>query len=69
MEKEDVKEAIKIDHLQYLKENMKGEKLIVMSQTDMRERRSYTKYSVEEAKMAFCLETFQFDCRAKMARR
>ena len=69
LEKEDVKEAIKMDHLQYLKENMKGEKLRVMSQTDMRERRSYTKYSVEEARMAFRLETFQFDCRANMPSR
>ena len=69
LEKEDVKEAIKIDHLQYLKENMKGEKLRVMSQTDMRERRFYTKYSVEEARMAFRLETFQFDCWANMPSR
>ena len=64
IEKEAVKEAISIDHLQYLKTNMQGEKLRVMSQTDMRERRSYTKYKVEEARMAFRLETFQFDCRA-----
>ena len=64
IEKEAVKEAITIDHLQYLKTNMQGEKLRVMSQTDMRERRSYTKYKVEEARMAFWLETFQFDCRA-----
>ena len=69
IEKEAVKEAIKLDHLKYLKENMQGEKLRVMSQTDLRERRSYTKSSVEVARMAFRLETFQFDCRANMPSR
>ena len=45
---------------------MQGEKLKVMSQTDMRYRRSYTKLNVEEERMAFRLETFQYDCRANM---
>ena len=55
--------------MRYLKENMQGEKLKEISQTDMRDRRSYTKLKVEEARMVFRLETFQFDCRANMPTR
>jgi hypothetical protein len=69
LEKEDVKEAIKMNHLKYLKETMRGEKLRILAQTHMRERKEYTKYSVEECRMAFRLETFQFDCRANMPTR
>ena len=41
--KASVEEAIKVSHLQYLKDNMKGQKLEAMQMTDMRERRHYTK--------------------------
>ena len=69
IQKEDVKEAILMNHLKYLKVEMKGKKLENMVKTDMRRRREYTKYSVEECRMAFRLETFQFDCRANMPTR
>ena len=66
IDKEIVKEAIKLSHLKFMKEEMRGVKLEKMKMTDMRERRSYTKMRVEEARMAFRLEVFQFDCRANM---
>ena len=48
---------------------MSGKKLEIMKRSDLRERRSYTKLSVEEARMAFRLEVYQFDCRANMPTR
>ena len=61
-----VKEPIKLSHLKFLKEEMRGVKLEKMKMMDLRERRSYTKMRVEKARMAFRLEVFQFDCRANM---
>ena len=69
IDKEEVKEAIRLNHLQNMKEAMQGEKLRAMAMTDMRDRRPYTKYHVEECRMAFRLETYQFDCRANMPTR
>ena len=69
LDKTAVKEAIKIHHLQYMKDNMRGQKLELMKRTDMRERRSYTKLRVDECRMAFRLEVFQFECRANMPTR
>ena len=48
---------------------MKGAKLEDMKRTDMRMRRVYTKWKVEMCRMAFRLETYQFDCRANMPTR
>ena len=48
---------------------MTGVKLEKMRMSDMRQRREYTKMRVEEARMAFRLEIFQFDCRANMPSR
>ena len=42
VQKEKVKGAINLNHLKYLKETMKGEKLRRMKESDMRERRKYT---------------------------
>ena len=67
--KEAVKEAISINHLMYLKTEMKGKKVEAMARTDMRNRRDYTQYGVEECRTAFRLESFQFDCRANMPTR
>ena len=67
--KDAVKDSIKNNHLRDLKAQMAGpgnKKLKIMSQTDMRTRRGYTKWSVEECRMAFRLETFMFDCRVNM---
>ena len=49
-----------------LKEQMPGKKLDIMKRSDLRERRRYTKLSVEEAMMAFRLEVFQFECLANI---
>ena len=56
IDKGEVKEAIRLNHLQNMKEAMQGEKLRMMAITDMRDRRPYTKYHVEEYRMAFRLE-------------
>ena len=58
-----------MNHMMQLKEQMTGKKLEIMKRSDLRERRSYTKLSVEEARMAFRLEVYQFDCRANMPTR
>ena len=42
IDKEEVKEAIRLNHLQNMKEAMQGEKLRAMAMTDMRDRRPYT---------------------------
>ena len=69
IEKEAVKEAILLHHLQYLKKEMKGKKLEIMARSDMRKRKEYNKYGIEDCHMAFRLETFQLDCRANMPTR
>ena len=69
VQKEEIKKAIKLSHLKYLKETMKGEKLRRMKKSEMRERREYTELSVEVFRMAFRLETYQFDCRVNMPTR
>ena len=69
LDKVTVKEAIKVHHLQFLKDSMTGQKLESMKRTDMRERRHYTKLRVDECRMAFRLEVFQFECRANMPTR
>ena len=69
MDKEAVKDAILIHHLQFLKTEMRGKKLEVMARSDMRSRREYTKFNVEDCRMAFRLETYQFDCRANMPKK
>ena len=69
LDKDAIKDAIKVHHLQSLKDNMTGEKLQIMKRTDMREKRPYTKLRVDECRMAFRLEVFQFDCRANMPTR
>ena len=42
LDKAEVKDAIKVQHLQSLKNNMKGQKLETMKRTDMIERLHYT---------------------------
>ena len=69
LDKDAVKEAIRSNHLKHLKEEMTSKKLKKMKTTDMRRRRDYTKLSVEECRMAFRLEVYQFECRANMLTR
>ena len=66
LDKEDVKDAILQHHLQFLKTEMRGKKLEAMARSDMRNRQEYTKFNIEDCRMAFRLETYQFDCRANM---
>ena len=54
--KEAVKEAISISHLMYLKTEIKEKKVEAMARKDLRNRRDYTQYGVEECRMAFQLE-------------
>ena len=64
--KEAIQEAIKYNHLKHLKAEManpRNKKLTAMAQTDLSSRRMYTKWSVEECRMAARLETFMVDCR------
>jgi hypothetical protein len=69
IEKSDIKEAMQLSHLKYLKEHMTGVKLESMKTTDMRARRSYTKWNLEMCRMAFRLESHQFECRGNMPTR
>ena len=48
LDKEAIKDTIKVHHLQTLKENMTGQKIQFMKQTDMRQRRPHTKLRVDE---------------------
>ena len=68
-DKMEIKEAMKVSHLLNLLEEMKGVKLERMKISDMRTRRSCTKWSIEMCRMAFMLECQQFDCRANMPNR
>ena len=69
LDKIEIREAIKVSHLQFLKEEMRGVKLEKMRNTDRRTRRLYTKWPVEMCRMAFRLESFQFECRSNMPNR
>ena len=71
-DKEAIKQAIKYNHLKHLKAEMakpSSKKLKLMAQSDMSKRRLYTKYSVEECRMAFRLETYMVDCRVNIPAR
>ena len=50
-----VKEAIALHHLTYFMTEIKGKKYKAMARTDMRRRRDYTLYGVEDCRMAFRL--------------
>ena len=49
--------------------NPRHKKLQMMSHTDMSSKRSYTRFSVEESRMAFKLETYMVDFRVNMLTR
>ena len=66
VDKEDIKKAIKYDHIKSLKLDLKGEKLKSMSNSDISTRREYTSWGLLECRMAFRLETNMFICRANM---
>ena len=48
--------------------NPRHKKLQMMSHTDMSSKRSYTRFSVEESRMAFRMETYMVDSRVNMLR-
>ena len=64
--KEDIQKAIKYDHLKALKLQLTGRKLKEMANSDVSERREYTRWSLLECRMAYRLETQMFLCRANM---
>ena len=67
VQKEQVKEAIQINHLMKLKEEMsEKEKLADMVKLDLRKPQEYTSWNVEECRMAYRLQTKMFNCRANM---
>jgi hypothetical protein len=66
VEKEEIRKAIKYDHLKSLKLDLKGEKLMTMANSDVSSRREYTTWRLEECRMAYRLETKMFLCRANM---
>ena len=68
-EKSDIKETMQLSHLKCLKEEMTEVKLDRMKNTDMRARRSYTKWNLEMCRMVFRLESYQFECRGNMPTR
>ena len=65
-----VKERIRLDHMKFLKADMASkEKLTEMSQCDTRQAQEYVGWSLEEARMAFHLQTKMFNCRGNMPTR
>ena len=68
--KEELKDAIKMNHLASLKAEMVGKiKLEAIARTDMRKEQEYVHWSVEDCRTAFRLQTRIFDCRANMPTR
>ena len=66
VDKEEIKNAIKYDHLKSLKQELKGDKLKDMANSDVSTRREYTSWGLLECRMAYRLETRMFVCRANM---
>ena len=66
VDKTTIKKAIKYHHLTALKEELTGDKLKDMANSDVSERRAYTSWNVLECRMAYRLETKMFICRANM---
>jgi hypothetical protein len=70
VEASEVKEKIRLDHLKFLKAEMAGkEKLAILSQCDTRQAQEYVGWTLEEARMAFRLQTRMFNCRGNMPSR
>ena len=66
IDKEDIKKAIKYDHLESLKLQLRGRQLQQMASSDVSTRREYTSWSLLECRMAYRLETQMFICRGNM---
>ena len=64
--KEDIKQAVRYDHLKSLKLQLKGRKLQEMANSDVSRRQEYTSWSLMECRMAYRLETLMFVWRAKI---
>ena len=68
--KEEVKEAIRLDHLVKLKLQMSAKKkLEELSRCDLRTAQEYVSWRVEDCRMAFRLQNKMFDCRMIMPAR
>ena len=66
VQKDDIKKAVRYDHMKSLKLELTGDKLQEMARSDISARREYTSWSLQECRMAFRLETKMFICRANM---
>ena len=66
VDKEEIKKAIKYDHPKSVKQELKGDKLKEMANSDVSTRREYTSWGLLECRMAYRLETRMFVCRANM---
>ena len=65
--KEDISEAIKANHLKILNTEMVGKvKLEELARADTRRAQEYVEWGVEDCRMAYRLQTKMFDCRANM---
>ena len=70
VQKEEVKEAIRLNHLTALKSEMVGrKKLEALYKSDIRTEQEYVHWSLEDCRMAFRLQNRMFDCRANMPTR
>jgi hypothetical protein len=68
--KEEVKEAIRLNHLSALKAEMAGKKkLEALYNSDMRKEQEYVSWCLEECRMAFRLQNRMFECRSNMPTR
>ena len=66
IDKDDIKKAIKYDHMKSVKLDLKGNKLKLMANSDISTRRESTGLGPLEYRMAYRLETKMFICRANM---
>ena len=68
--KEEVKEAIRLNHLSALKAEMAGKKkLEALYNSDMKKEQEYVSWCLEECRMAFRLQNRMFECRSNMPTR
>ena len=68
--KEEVKEAIRLNHLSALKSEMAGKKKQeTLYNSDMRKEQEYVNWSLEDCRMAFRLQNRMLECRSNMPTR
>ena len=63
VDKEEIKKAIKYDHLKSVKQELKGDKLKEMENSDVSTRREYTSWGLLECWMAYRLKYARQTCQ------